>query len=159
MIKQYYGAVADVSVGVAYGILNLFMSDLSKGWNKKWMLGIGVLGFASSTMLAGMTNSLLLFAGMRFIFGAFASAINAPIYQLIASNFPIEYRTSANAVEASGYHLGAGVASLMALIIRGYGWRAMYMCMGSAAFTLGLLVLLFVKNPVLPKSQEPVKPL
>jgi len=78
---------------------------------------------------------------------------------LIASNFPIEYRTSANAVEASGYHLGAGIASLMALIIRSHGWRAMYMCMGSAAFTLGLLVLLFVKNPVLPKSQEPVKPL
>ena len=118
------------------------------------MLGIGVLGFASSTMLAGMTNSLLLFAGMRFIFGAFASAINAPIYQLIASNFPIEYRTTANAVEASGYHLGAGFASLMALIIRAFGWRAMYMTMGSAAFIMGLLVLLFVKNPVCLTTEE-----
>jgi MFS family permease len=123
------------------------MSDLSKGWNKKWMLGIGILGFASSSLIAGATNSLILFAAMRFTFGMFAAAINAPIYQLISANFPVEYRTTANAVEASGYHLGAGIASFMALIIRSYGWRSMYRFMGSAAFSLGVLVLLFVKNP------------
>jgi hypothetical protein len=42
----------------------------------------------------------------------------------------------------------------MALIIRAKGWRAMYWTMGSAAFTVGLLVLAFVKNPVLPVTQQ-----
>jgi MFS family permease len=65
---------------VAYAVSNIFMSDLSKGWNKKWMLGIGILGFASSSLIAGFTNSLVVFALMRFSFGVFSSAINAPIY-------------------------------------------------------------------------------
>lgn len=151
-IKLYYGIIASLMFSVAYACSNIFMSDLSKGWNKKWMLGIGVLGFASSSMIAGVTNSLVIFAIMRFTFGVFASAINAPIYQLIAANFPVEYRTSANAVENTGYHLGAGVASFMALIIRAYGWRTMYMCMGSFAFMIGVLILLLVKNPVMSKS-------
>ena len=137
----------------AYACSNIFMSDLSKRWNKKWMLGIGILGFACSSLIAGVTNSLILFAIMRFTFGVFAAAINAPIYQLISANFPVEYRTTANAVEASGYHLGAGVASFMALIIRDYGWRAMYQCMGTAAFTLGALILLLVKNPEVPVTE------
>jgi MFS family permease len=79
-IKEYYGIIASLMFSVAYAVSNIFMSDLSKGWNKKWMLGIGVLGFASSSLVAGVTNSLLIFALMRFTFGAFASAINAPIY-------------------------------------------------------------------------------
>jgi sugar phosphate permease len=132
---------------IAYACSNVFMSDLSKGWNKKWMLGIGIIGFASSSLIAGATNSLILFAAMRFTFGVFAAAINAPIYQLISANFPVEYRTTANAVEASGYHLGAGIASFMALVIRSHGWRSMYRVMGSAAFAVGALILLFVKNP------------
>ena len=65
---------------VAYACSNIFMSDLSKTWNKKWMLGLGILGFASSSLIAGATNSLVLFATMRFTFGVFAAAINAPIY-------------------------------------------------------------------------------
>lgn len=118
------------------------------------MLGIGILGFASSSLIAGATNSLILFAAMRFTFGLFSAAINAPMYQLISANFPLKYRTTANAVEASGYHLGAGVASFMALIIRSSGWRAMYRCMGSFAFTIGVLIMLFVKNPKIEKKAE-----
>lgn len=79
-IEQYYGIIAELLLSIPYAFSNIFMSDLSKVWNKKWMLAIGVIGFASSTLIAGVTNSLLIFALMRFVFGVSASAINAPIY-------------------------------------------------------------------------------
>lgn len=68
---------------------------------------------------------------------------------MIATNFPPEYRTTANAIENSGYWLGAGFASFMVLIIKSFGWRAMYYTMGSFGIVLGGLTLAFVKNPVI----------
>lgn len=82
------------------------------------MLAVGVIGFSATSLVAGTVNSLTVFAACRFFFGLFASAINAPIYQLIATNFPPEFRATANSIENSGYWLGAGIASFMVLIIK-----------------------------------------
>jgi MFS family permease len=76
---------------------------------------------------------------------------------LIATNFPPEYRSTANSIENSGYWLGAGIASFMVLLIKRWGWRAMYFTMGSVGTVLGILCLLFIKNPLVPKSEEPEK--
>ena len=73
---------------------------------------------------------------------------------MIATNFPPEYRTTANAIENSGYWLGAGLASFMVLIIKNSGWRAMYYTMGSFGIILGGLTLAFVKNPVIKRDPE-----
>lgn len=116
------------------------------------MLAIGVIGFSSTSLIAGSSNSLAIFATCRFFFGLFASAINAPIYQLIATNFPPEFRATANSIENSGYWLGAGIASFMVLIIKQWGWRAMYFTMGGAGLTLGLICAFFIKNPVILKQ-------
>ena len=44
------------------------------------MLILGVTGFSAATLVSGASQSLFLFAMMRFIFGLCAAAINAPIY-------------------------------------------------------------------------------
>lgn len=111
------------------------------------MLALGTFGFGLSSLLAGGINSFAVFCVMRFTFGLCASAINAPIYQLIATNFPPKYRATANAVENSGYCFGCGVSSLMILILKNYGWRAVYYFMGSFGAILGLLTMAFVRNP------------
>ena len=79
-LSQYYGIIASLMFGMTYACSNIFMSDFSKRWNNKWMLGLGILGFACSSFFAGVTNSLVVFAALRFTFGVFASAINAPMY-------------------------------------------------------------------------------
>jgi sugar phosphate permease len=117
-LAPIYGIVASLMFSVAYSISNIFMSSISKKWNKRLMLAIGVFMFSASSVVAGLVNSLTVFALMRLIFGMFASAINVPIYQLIASNFPIEFRTTANAIENTGYYIGAGIASFMVLVIK-----------------------------------------
>ena len=122
------------------------------------MLALGTFGFGLSSLIAGGVNSFWVFCLMRFTFGLCSSAINAPIYQLIATNFPPKFRATANAVENSGYCFGCGVSSLMILILKNYGWRAVYYFMGSFGAILGLITMAFVRNPK-PIVAEPDKEL
>jgi MFS family permease len=79
-LSAYYAIVASVMFSVAYSCSNIYMGNASKKWNKKAMLCAGVIGFSATTLTAGMTDSLMVFAVCRFLFGVCASAINAPIY-------------------------------------------------------------------------------
>jgi ACS family D-galactonate transporter-like MFS transporter len=146
-LSSVYGIVASVMFSLAYSTSNIFMGNASKSWNKKVMLGMALIGFSLTSITSGLTNSLAIFAGLRFLFGIFASAINAPIYQLIATTFPIEYRSTANSIENLGYRFGAMFASFMVIIIKNFGWRAMYLGMGTFGVALGIVALLVIKNP------------
>lgn len=110
------------------------------------MLVLAVAGMGLANLTSGVTSSLAVFAAMRFVYGISASAINVPIYQFIANTFPPEKRATANAIENTGYYLGCGIASFMVLIIKEYGWRAMYMTMGSTSLIISAIVALFIKN-------------
>lgn len=155
-LAPVFGIVASLMFSIAYSSSNIFMSALSTDWNKRIMLAVALIGFSCTTLVAGATNSLLVFASMRFLYGAFSSAINAPIYQVIANNFPPEMRSTANSVENLGYKIGMGVSSLSVLVIRKWGWRAHYFLMGGFGVLVGLVALLFVKNPSLAESEEKV---
>ena len=111
------------------------------------MLCAGLLGFSSTTLIAGLTDSLMVFAVCRFVFGICASAINAPIYQLIANNFPPENRSFANSIENSGYYFGDMLASFTVILISNFGWRKSYASMGMFGVVIGLLSLAIIKNP------------
>ena len=100
-----------------------------------------------TSLTGGYTTIFPLFAACRLLYGLSAGAINAPIYQLIAANFPQEYRTSVNAVETSGYQWGAGIVSLSILMVAKYGWRSVYYAMGSTSLLMGLISAILVKNP------------
>lgn len=155
-LTPIFGIVASLMFSAAYSSSNIFMSALSTNWNKRIMLALAVAAFSATTIAAGATNSLLIFASMRFVFGVCASAINAPIYQVIAREFPPEMRATANSVENLGYKIGMGFASLSVLIIRQWGWRVHYKLIGSLGILVGLVALLFVRNPVL-KPEEKIQ--
>lgn len=72
---------------------------------------------------------------------------------MIASNFPAKYRTRANAIENAGYYIGAGLASLLVIVIKAFGWRAMYYLMGASGILLGLTMQFFIKKT--PEISEP----
>ena len=97
-LAPIYGIVASLMFSAAYSTSNIVMSQIFQDWNKKKMLAAGVILFSLSSVTAGTVNSLFVFALMRFLFGLSASAINTPIYEMIAQNFPIEYRSTANAI-------------------------------------------------------------
>lgn len=146
-LAPVYGLVASLLFSTGYAPNNIMMSALSSNWNKKKMLAIGVALMSMTSIISGSTHVFLLFAIMRFFYGLFASAINVPIYQLIATNFSPKYRSTANAVETSGYWIGNGATSLLVLVIQRFGWRAMYLLMGSTGLALAAAVMLFIKDP------------
>ena len=84
---------------------------------------------------------------MRFLLGAFESACNPASYSLIADYFPPAYRSTANAIETSGSYVGGGIASICILLIKAYGWRAMYQTIGVAGMIMGILIMLLIKEP------------
>ena len=150
-----FGLVASGLFGTAYACTNVVMSQKSKKWNKKSMLSTALFGMALA--MFGTANSVTLsqLAFCRLMFGIFAAGINAPIYQLIATNFPPKYRSTANSIENIGYYLGGTFASIMVLAIKRWGWRSMYWFTGTLGMTLFTLTSLFVKNPaVLPDPIE-----
>lgn len=155
-LAPIFGIVASLMFSIAYSSSNIFMSALSTNWNKRIMLAMAIVGFSCTTLVAGTTNSLLVFASMRFLYGVFASAINAPIYQVIARNFPPEMRSTANSVENLGYKIGMGVSSLSVYVIGKWGWRAQYSLMGGFGVLVGLIAMLFVKNPTAEPKVEAV---
>ena len=131
------------------------MSVKSKMWNKKFMLSTALFGMSLSMFGNGNATTLGQFAFFRFLFGLFAAGINAPIYQLIAANFPPKYRSTANAIENAGYYIGGALASLMCLVIKAFGWRAMYFTAGTFGSILFILNILIIKNPVLKTESKP----
>lgn len=142
-----FGLVGSGLFGLPYCCNNVVMSAKSKKWNKKLMLSVALFGMSLSMLGTWASNSLTQFAFNRFLFGVFSAGINAPIYQLIATNFPQKYRSTANAIENSGYFVGAGLASFMIIAIKNYGWRFAYLLSGISGMTLFVLNLLFIKNP------------
>jgi MFS family permease len=150
-----FGLLASGLFGLSYCTTNIIFSAKAKKWDKKRMLGIALIGMSLSMIGSGTATSLPFFCFNRWLFGLFAAGINAPIYQLIASNFPPQYRSTANAIENSGYYMGSGFASFMILAIKSYGWRSMYFIAGGVSITLALLNQLFVKNPVIPNDPTP----
>jgi sugar phosphate permease len=153
-LAPIYGIIASLTFSAAYSICNVFMSSISKKWNKRIMLAVGAFMFSASSIVAGCVDSLVIFAAMRVLFGMFASAINVPIYQLIASNFPIEQRSTANAIENTGYYIGAGLASLNVITIKQYGWRGMYKLMGTFGILIALACAVFIKNPSTQSTED-----
>ena len=145
-LAPVYAIVASFSFSVAYSFSNILMSSQSRNWDKKKMLASALMCMGLTAFLSGSTHSLLVFAAMRFAYGVCASAINVPIYQIIANTIPEKFRSTAIAVENSGYYLGSGLASSMVLIIKQFGWRAMYGVIGATCSIASLCVLLFIRQ-------------
>lgn len=109
------------------------------------MLVAGTFLFSATSIIAGVTNSFYLFAAMRMALGMFSAFINTPIYKMIADNFKPGQRARANAIENTGYYFGGGLASLLVIIIKNYGWRNMYLFLGGAGIFLSFLMQIFIK--------------
>ena len=80
--------------------------------------------------------------------GLFEAFCSPPAYSLIVDYFPPEVRTTANAVYAFGIYLGSAVSTMMIVMIGQLGWRWTYAITGIAGVSIGLLVLILVKDPI-----------
>ena len=80
--------------------------------------------------------------------GFFEAFCGPPSYSLIVDYFPPEVRTTANAVFAFGIYVGNALSNMIIVMISTLGWRWAYIITGIVGVVAGVLVLLFVKDPV-----------
>jgi MFS family permease len=65
----------------------------------------------------------------------------------VADYFPLERRTSVNAVVQSAVYTGDGLSALSILLITMYGWRGSYQVMAAVGALFGAAVIIFIKEP------------
>ena len=147
LMVNYFGIIASFLFSISYSTVGVFAGNMSKTMSRKKMLGLSCILWSCCTFGAGYVNSFTFFCLMRVMCGGFATCSNSSSFGLLADYFPPERRSLANAIESSGYYVGAALASTSIIIIKNFGWRAMYMTTGVFGMLCGLAVLLFVKEP------------
>ena len=147
LMVPFFAVIASFLFSLSYTTVGVFAGNVSKKMSRKFMLGMSCILWSLSTFGAGYFNSFLAFCCFRFITGGFATCSNPASFGLLADYFPPERRSLANAIESSGYYVGAAMASSSIVIIKNYGWSKMYMLTGVFGMLCGLAVLLFVKEP------------
>lgn len=123
--------------------MGLIVDKMSR---KKVLVG-SVLIWSASTMVSSATNSFYVLFLMRFILGMFVSATEPAGYSMLGDYFPKSKRTTANAIVGTGAYIGSGLASLLIMIVGAYGWKAAYAFKGGIGLIIGLLGLLFIREP------------
>ena len=146
-MKNYYGILSSFVFSFPYVILGIWSGILSGKVNRKMLLGFACIAWSATSIGAGTFTSFGLFVLMRFMLGGIESACNPASYALIADYFPPEYRSTANAIETSGSYVGGGLCGLCVILIKKYGWRAMYRTIGTVGVVAGILTALLIKEP------------
>ena len=146
-MKNYFGIISSFVFSLPYVILGVQAGVLSGKVNRKIFLGLSCILWSATALGVGYVDNFAFFCLMRFMLGGFESACNPNSYSLIADYFPPQYRSTANAIETSGSYVGGGLASICVIIIKMYGWRAMYKFIGGLGILAGVLTMIFIKEP------------
>ena len=110
-------------------------------------MGSIVIICSLASILTGSINSLACLIAMRVVIGMAQSGFMPAIYSLIRDIFPKRMRSRANSVISCGNYIGDSLASLYILFIAKFGWRAAQNNVGYVGMAIGILVLLFIREP------------
>ena len=125
---------------LGYGLANMLLSPLAERFGPRKSLMISVVAFSICTALNspfGATVSALV--ALRFILGV-AEGIHFPMSSAIVGRwFPLNERSRANGIYIFGVQIAVIVGPLLMVpMISHFGWRAMFLVLG----TLGMVVAL-----------------
>jgi ACS family hexuronate transporter-like MFS transporter len=84
---------------------------------------------------------------MRFLLGILVSATEPFAFSLIGDYFPRKIRTTANSVFGTGGYLGSASSVMFLYVTKELGWRWAYILSGSLGLIIGVISLIFIKEP------------
>ncbi|SFJ96208.1 Predicted arabinose efflux permease, MFS family [Amycolatopsis sacchari] len=148
-------AVATVSlVGVAVGAAGL--GPLTDRFGRRSMLIGSVLLFSLFTLLTPFSPNVAVFGVLRFAAGLGLGACMPVALTVMAENLPARRRASASTFTMTGYHVGAVLTSILALVVA-EDWHVLFY--GGGAVGLLVVPLMWWRLPesaaYLAAKQEP----
>jgi AAHS family benzoate transporter-like MFS transporter len=136
-------AVATVSlIGVAVGAAGL--GPLTDRFGRRGVLIASVLLFSVFTLVTPLAPNVALFGVLRFAAGLGLGACMPVALTVMSENLPARRRASASTFTMTGYHVGAVLTSVLALIA-GEDWHLLFY--GGGAVGLAVVPLMWWKLP------------
>ncbi|GAB2998263.1 aromatic acid/H+ symport family MFS transporter [Amycolatopsis acidiphila] len=136
-------AVATVSlVGVAVGAAGL--GPLTDRFGRRGMLIGSVLLFSLFTLLTPLAPNVAVFGVLRFAAGLGLGACMPVALTVMSENLPARRRASASTFTMTGYHVGAVLTSILALVV-GENWHVLFY--GGGAVGLAVVPLMWWRLP------------
>lgn len=136
-----------------YAVFAVFLGPLSDGWNRKKVLLVGLISFATSTLLCGMAFnewSMLLF---RLLAGMSAAMTAPQVWALVPSLVPPNQIVKGLGIAAAGLSvsqfLGVPFGSYLAM----GSWSTPFFILGALSYILAVLAFVFLPKPESPATQ------
>lgn len=147
--SSQYGLLTGPAFMGVFALFNLFSGFVADNFNRKITMSIGLALTSLSIGLTYFVNSFYQLFLLRSLL-ALGQAFYAPLgYSIIAVYFP-DYKTTANAIFASGVYAGYGLASLALLLLPlpHVGWRNLSLYIAIAGACISTLFVFIVREPV-----------
>jgi len=128
---QAYGLVFSAFFWV-YAPVQLFSGWLCDRFSVYRLMAVGILVWAASTLLTGLSASFASLLVLRIMLGVGESISFPGSTKIIARHVGPENRGTANAFLATGIALGPAIGTLAGgLMLASWGWRAMFVVFGA----------------------------
>jgi MFS family permease len=135
----------------------IFWGPLSDRWVRKYVIVIGTLIWSSITWMTAFVGSfpqlLVARSGMSFAEGCF----NPSAYSLVTDTAPKRRHGLVLGLMSLTYPVGTAAALILASLIGTARWRQPFVIYGILGVLLGILVLLFIKEPKRGATEESVE--
>jgi MFS family permease len=131
----------------SYSTFQLLAGWLVDRFSIKWIYAGGFFIWSISTAAVGLVNGLPMLLAARLLLGIGESVAYPASSKVIVRYFPEDRRGLANALIDTGAKLGPGLSTLLGgLAVATYGWRAMFLVLGSASLVWLVPWLLLTKS-------------
>lgn len=140
---------------LGYAIMQIPGGWLADRFGAKLVLFISIIGFSIFTGLTGLAWSFASIVAIRFVFGLAEGSFFPAGAKTISIAFPQEKRSGAMSIFLSALTV-AGIATpiLASVFLVQFGWRIMFIVVGSLGFVIGLLYWIYLKPNVANENSQ-----
>ena len=132
---------------ICFAVLTLFTGTLADKYNRKMMIGVAAIMWSLTSVGTSLANTFWEVCTWRLLLGIFEAFTGPIAYSLLIDYFPPEKRTVANSFYSLGIYVGAALSNITVIIIEAVGWREAYGIVAIFGITVGVALLVFVKEP------------
>jgi MFS family permease len=144
--SKQYGLLTGPAFMAVFAFFNLFSGFVADNFNRRITLTVGLAITSCSIALMFFINEFYQLFLLRALL-ATGQAFYGPLaYFLNAIYFP-DYKTTANAICASGVYAGYGLSSLSLLVLPEFGWKNLSLYTGIAGGVITVLFVLVIREP------------
>jgi len=142
-----FGFLSGAVFTIFFSVTVLFSGVLSDNMSRRLLLSIASICWSLTCITTAFSQTFTGVAISRMALGFFEAFVGPAAYSLIADYFPPEVRTTAIGVYAFGIYIGVALSSLIVIMISLMGWRMAYAVTGVIGIGIGIVCLLFIKDP------------